>query len=44
MMPSVYIPAPRRQPDKLGFDEVSNVGAFQDGGCKKGSYPSYIWC
>ncbi|XP_046894976.1 procollagen galactosyltransferase 1 [Hypomesus transpacificus] len=22
MMPSVYIPAPRRQPDKLGFDEV----------------------
>ncbi|XP_067088725.1 procollagen galactosyltransferase 1 [Osmerus mordax] len=22
MMPSIYIPAPRRQPDKLGFDEV----------------------
>lgn len=34
MMPSKYMPVPRKQLDKMGFDEVSKEWR-EDGTCKK---------
>lgn len=41
VMPSKYVRVPRKQPDKMGFDEVSKDVEMEDGVCKKTS-PSLV--